>query len=63
MPTILIPPHYLRGDGAFEKRGEWLVCHDRVEKSDGETLDEFCQRCRSMPRKSVKEDFRCEWGR
>jgi hypothetical protein len=48
----LIPPHHLRGNGAFEKRGEWLVCHDRVEKGDGETLDEFWQRCRSMPGKA-----------
>jgi hypothetical protein len=53
----LIPPHHLRSNGAFEKRGEWLVCHDRVEKGDGETWDEFWQRCRSMPGKALRRIF------
>ena len=44
----LIPPHELRGYGAFQKRGEWMICQHRAEKGEEETWEEFCKRCRLL---------------
>ena len=56
--VALIPAQELRGNGAFEKRGEWMVCQVKTEKGEGETLEEFWERCRRLPGEVNNKIFR-----
>ena len=61
--VVMIPTQHLRGNGAFQRQGEWLVCPQKPKKGAKETLENFWKRCRESGEIVLRRMYDTEWSK